>query len=172
VAHAATATGISMDCILDRFPRVAASTLYIQEAMPLRRFSVRALTALLVTAVCACATSPSATSSGTGAAGGAASASADPASDNVIRIDVNHNRSDGGTTTIYVEPAAGVRTTLGTIGQGERKVFEYHVEASNRNIKLIALNSMGQTMTSTPITVPRGAGVVWDLQINSIRTRR
>jgi hypothetical protein len=102
---------------------------------------------------------------------------ASPAADaavvnNVIRVDVSHNRADGGTTTIYIEPAAGVRQTLGTIAPGERKTFPYRVEAQNRTVTLSAINATGQTLRSSQITVPQGAGLVWDLQVNAIRISR
>ena len=135
--------------------------------MSSRRFlpSAAAVATLLLAAACA------SRSAGTSADAGAASASTAPA-ENVIPIEINHNRSDGGISTIYVEPAAGVRVTLGTISPGERKTFPYHVEAANRTLTLSAINASGQTMRSTQTTVPRGAGLTWDLQVNSIRIRR
>lgn len=135
------------------------------------RLARHALTAMIAALLGACATSPAATSSGGGAAADAAPATADPV-ENTIRVDVNNNRADAGSVTIYIEPAAGVRSTLGTLGTGERKTFTYRVEAASRNVRLSAITASGQTMTSSMVTVPRGAGLTWDLQINSVRITR
>lgn len=136
--------------------------------MSFGRFATPALAVLTVLVSAACATKPAATSGDAAAA----TSAPNPAADNVIRVEVNHNRADGGIATVYIEPAAGVRLTLGTIGPGERKTFPYRVEAQNRTVRLSAINAAGQTMTSEQITVPRGAGLLWDLQINSVRVRR
>lgn len=138
----------------------------------LHRQAARAAITLLVALSAACATSPSATGTGTDVAATPAPTTTDADAENVIRVEVNNNRPDAGTMTIYIEPAAGVRTTLGTLASGERKVFPYRVEAANRNVRLSAITSSGQTITSEQITVPRGAGLAWDLQINSVRVRR
>ena len=133
--------------------------------------SVAGLVALLVLGAGACATQGAATSGGE--AGGAAQPASEAAAEsNVIQVEVNHNRADGGIATIYIEPVAGVKLTLGTIAPGERKTFPYRVEAQNRTVRLSAINASGQTMTSSQITVPRGAGLLWDLQINSVRLKR
>ncbi len=137
--------------------------------MTIGRFSAPAL-ATLVAIATACATSPAA-DTGAAPAEGAAAPSAQT-TDAVMAIGVNHNRADGGIVTVYIEPAAGVRTALGTLEPGENKTFQYRVEAQNRNIRLISLNSSSQQMSSERITVPRGAGVYWDLQANTIRIRR
>ena len=114
-----------------------------------------------------CATAPAAGSSSEPSASTSA-----PASDSTMSVSVTNNRVDGGAATIYVEPAAGVRTALGVVDPGSTKTFSYRVEAQNRQVKLIALNAAGQSMQSEQITVPRGAGRTWDLQINSVRVRR
>ena len=132
-----------------------------------RRISALASAALVILAGTACASRQTAEQDP-----GAAVSAQDPAADAFIQVDVNHNRSDGGIATIYIEPAAGVRLTLGTINPGERKTFPYRVEAQNRTVRLLAINASGQTMTSSQITVPRGAGLTWDLQINSVRVKR
>ena len=119
----------------------------------------------------ACATSPSATSTGNETPGTAASSAGDRADDAIIPVEVNHDRFGAGTATIYIQPASGVRSTLGTISSGETKVFSYRVESANRNVTLSALDASGQTVTSRQITVPRGAGLVWSLQVNSIRVK-
>ena len=119
----------------------------------------------------ACATSPAATPE-TQAGAPPAAATDQAAADNTMSVSVVNNRADGGTATIYIEPAAGVRTTLGTVDPGSTRTFTYRIEAQNRQVKLIALNAAGQTMESERITVPRGAGLSWDLQINSLRVRR
>ena len=136
------------------------------------RLAARAAKALLVAVMAACATSPAATSGGAVPATDATPAVADEAAANTIRVEVNNNRPDAGTITAYIEPAAGVRTTLGTLGTGERKTFTYRVEAASRTVRLSAINASGQTLASEQITVPRGAGLVWDLQINSVRIKR
>jgi len=89
-----------------------------------------------------------------------------------MSVTVSHNRADGGTTTIYVDPSAGVRVALGTIDLGVTKSFTYRIEAQNRQVQLIAIDSNGRTLKSELITVPRGARLSWDLQINSLRVRR
>jgi hypothetical protein len=137
-----------------------------------QRLAAHAAMALLVAVMAACATSPAATSGGAAPATDATPAIADPSADNTIRVEVNNNRSDAGTITVYIEPAAGVRTTLGTLGTGERKMFTYRVEAASRTVRLSAINASGQALASEQITVPRGAGLAWDLQINSVRIRR
>ena len=123
-------------------------------------------------AAAGCATSPAATSDDAGATPARSTGQA-PANENVILVSVNHNRADGGIATIYIEPTAGgVRETLGTIEQGTTKTFSYSVLSQNRTVRLIALNALGQSMTSSEITVPRGAGLNWDLGVNSVRVRR
>lgn len=134
--------------------------------MSLRPSRVAGVIALLILASGACATR----SAGTADAGSSADAAA--ADDQNIRVEVNHNRPDGGTATIYIEPSAGSRQTLGTIAPGERKTFYYRVQAQTRSVRLSAINSTGQTLTTGQTTVPRGAGLVWDLQINSLRVKR
>jgi hypothetical protein len=131
------------------------------------RFSRVLMIVASVTVAGACATRPAASDP-------AAQAPATDAAiaSNVLQVEVSHNRADGGTTTIYIEPAAGVRQTLGTIAPGERKTFPYHVEAKNRTVTLSAINASGQTLRSTQITVPQGAGLFWDLQVNSLRLKR
>lgn len=123
----------------------------------------------LLVLLSACATTPS--RGGADDPTAATTSGADPAEDGVIRIEVKHDRADGGIATIYVQPLAGVRASLGTIGAGESKVFSYVVEAETRTITLIAINASGQAMVSRQTTVPRGAGLVWSLQVNSVRIR-
>jgi hypothetical protein len=133
--------------------------------MTLRRFLPAVTAIALLAFLSACASKQAASS-------GEAPSVSTTAGENIMPIEVNHNRSDGGTTTIYVEPAAGVRHALGTISPGERKTFPYRIEAQNRTVTLSAINASGQTMRSTQITVPQGAGISWDLQVNSLRIRR
>lgn len=140
--------------------------------MSIERISRHALTALLAILTAACATSPAATGSSGAAAGEATPATVDQATENMIRVEVRQNRLDGGAMTVYVEPAAGVRTTLGVIDPGETKTFTYNAAGANRNLKLSALDATGRTTTSTAITVPRGAGVTWDIQVNAVRIKR
>ena len=111
-----------------------------------QRLASRAAMALLVAVMTACATNPAATSGGAAPGTDATPAVADPAADNTIRVEVNNNRPDAGTITAYIEPAAGVRTTLGTLGTGERKTFTYRVEAASRTVRLSAINASGQTL--------------------------
>ena len=139
--------------------------------MSIRRFSGLAIVTILASFAAGCATTPSATNSGAGGAAGATPTTTD-ASDNTIRIEVRLNDLNAGTTTVYIEPAAGVRTALGTIDPGETKTFTFNATGASRNVKLIGLNSTGKTTTSSPITVPRGAGLTWDLQINAVRIKR
>ena len=140
--------------------------------MSIGRISSHAMIALLAVLTAACATSPAATGSTGAAAGDAASATADPAAENTIRVEVRQNRLDGGAMTVYIEPSAGVRTTLGMIDPGETKTFTYNAAGANRNVKLSALDATGRTTTSTAITVPRGAGLTWDIQVNALRIKR
>ena len=134
--------------------------------MPIRHAGPVGLALTLALGI-GCATTPAASSSTEASASTSA-----PASDSTMNVSVVHNRADGGTTTIYIEPAAGVRTTLGTIDAGSTRTFTYRIQGQNRQVKLIALNALGQTLQSEQITVPRGAGLTWDLQINSVRVRR
>ena len=134
--------------------------------MSLRRFCIAGTIAFLVLTPGACASR----SAGTADAGPATEGTATDAQN--IRVEVNHNRADGGIATIYIEPVAGSRQTLGTIAPGERKTFYYHVQAQNRSVRLSAINSTGQTLTTGQTTVPRGAALEWDLHINSLRVKR
>ena len=120
----------------------------------------------LLVLLSACATTPSRAADDPVAA---TPSGADLAADRVIRIEVKHDRADGGIATIYIQPVAGVRVSLGTIGAGESKVFSY--EAETRTITLIAIDASGQALMSRQTTVPRGAGLVWNLQVNSVRIR-
>ena len=140
--------------------------------MSIGRISRHALTALLAILTTACATSPAATGSSGAAAGEATPTTVDQATESMIRVEVRQNRLDGGAMTVYVEPAAGVRTTLGVIDPGETKTFTYNAAGANRNLKLSALDATGRTTTSTAITVPRGAGLTWDIQVNAVRIKR
>ena len=122
----------------------------------------------LLVLLSACATTPSRAADDPVAA---TPSGADLDADRVIRIEVTHDRAGGGIATIYVQPVAGVRVSLGTIDVGETKVFSYVVEAATRTITLIAIDASGQAMMSRQTTVPRGAGLVWSLQVNSVRIR-
>ena len=130
----------------------------------------RSFLAFALIAAAGCATSPAA--SDPAATGTGTPAASEAAAENTIAVTVTHNQPDAGITTIYVEPAAGVRTTLGTIEVGSTKTFVYRVESQNRRVALVALNSQGQQIRSEQITVPRGAGLAWNLQINSVRISR
>ena len=125
-------------------------------------------TIALLVLLSACATTPSRAADDPV---DATPSAADLDADRVIRIEVKHDRADGGIATIYVQPVAGVRSSLGTIGVGESKVFSYIVEAATRTITLIAIDASGQAMMSRQTTVPRGAGLVWSLQVDSVRIR-
>ncbi len=140
-------------------------------SMSIQRFSRAAFAVLLASLAAGCATSPAATNSGGGAAGGTPPVS-DAAAENTIRVEVRQNDLNAGTTTVYIEPAAGVRTALGILDPGQTRTFSFNAANANRNVKLIALNAAGVTKTSESITVPRGAGLTWDLQINSVRLKR
>ena len=139
--------------------------------MSTRRLSRLAFAALLASLAAACATSPAATNSGGGAAGSAAPATSD-AADNTIRVEVRLNDLNAGTTQVYIEPANGVRTALGTLDPGQTRTFTFNAVNSNRTVRLVALNAAGTSKTSDPITVPRGAGLSWDIQVNSLRLKR
>ena len=133
-----------------------------------RRLATLALSSSLALGAIACASTASTTDSP--AAGSPATSQV--SSDSTMLVSVTHNRSDGGVTTIYIEPVSGVRSTLGTIESGMTKTFTYRPEALNRQVRLIALNASGQALQSEVITVPRGAGIAWNLQANSVRIRR
>jgi hypothetical protein len=135
--------------------------------MSARRFTALVVIAATLAASSACATKPAGDLADTQPPATNAAVASD-----LLQVEVNHNRPDGGTTTIYIEPAAGVRQTLGTIAPGERKTFPYRVEAKNRTVTLSAINASGQTLRSNQITVPQGAGITWDLQVNSLRLKR
>jgi hypothetical protein len=139
--------------------------------MSIRRLSGLAFATLLASLVAACATSPAATNSGGGTAGGAAPTSAD-AADNTIRVEVRLNDLNAGTTQVYIEPANGVRTALGTVDPGQTRTFSFNAANSNRTVRLVALNATGASKTSEAIIVPRGAGLTWDIQVNSLRVKR
>ena len=125
---------------------------------------------ILAMVTVACATSSSATPSGN--AGPAGVPATDQASDNVVPVSVTNNKLGGGTTTIYIEPSAGVRATLGTMDAGSTRTFSYRIDGQSRQVRLYAIDAQGQTVMSEMITIPRGAGLSWDLQINSVRVRR
>ena len=125
----------------------------------------------LIVLAAACATSPASTAGSPAPVADAGAAGA-PTSENVIAVTVRNNRSDGGLTTIYIQPVSGVRTNLGTVDIGETKNFSYNIDLQNRQVVLTAITAMGQQIQSERITIPRGAGLNWDLQINSIRIRR
>ena len=138
--------------------------------MSTHRVPPAALALALVLAFTACATSPAASPETD--AGAAAPSTNQATSDGTMTVSVVNNRADGGAATIYIEPAAGVRTALGTVDPGATKSFTYRIEDQNRTVRLMALNALGQSLESERITVPRGAGLSWDLQINSVRVRR
>ena len=139
--------------------------------MSIRRFSSLAVVALLASLTAGCATSPAATNSGGGAAGGAAPTTSD-AADNTIRVEVRLNDLNAGTTQVYIEPANGVRTALGTIDAGQTRTFTFNALNANRTVRLVALTAAGGSKTSDSITVPRGSGLSWDIQVNSVRLKR
>jgi hypothetical protein len=157
----------SIDSALDELAH-PDTTLTRNSNMCTARFTSVLVAAAIVIANGACATR----TAGSDAAGQEAPATDAAVATDVVRVEVSHNRADGGTTTVYIEPAAGVRQTLGTIAPGERKTFSYRVEAKNRTVTLSAINASGQTLRSSQITVPQGAGLAWDLQVNSLRLKR
>jgi hypothetical protein len=139
--------------------------------MSIGRFFAPAVATLLVMVTAACATSPAATNSGGGAATAAQPTTGD-AAENTIRVEVRQNKLDAGTTTVYIEPSAGVRSALGTLDPGQMRVFTFDATNANRNVRLVALDAQGRSVTSQPITVPRGAGLTWDIQVNQVRVKR
>ena len=82
------------------------------------------------------------------------------------------NDLNAGTTQVYIEPAAGVRTALGTLDPGQTRTFSFNAVNASRNVRLIAINAAGVSRTSESITVPRGAGLTWDIQVNTLRVKR
>ena len=92
--------------------------------------------------------------------------------DGSIRVEVRNNLLDAGPITVFIEPASEVRTQLGSLAAGETRTFVFMPTELNRVVRLIALSSMGQTIVSTGVTVPRGANLTWDVRINSLRLIR
>jgi hypothetical protein len=127
--------------------------------------------AALGVALAACASSPAA-SADPGTAPDAPPVEASGAEVEQIRVTVVHNRTDGGSTTVYVEPTGGTREAVGTLESGTTRTFTYRVQGATRQIRLIAVTASGQPIESEPITIPPGAQVSWDLQLNSVRIRR
>jgi hypothetical protein len=127
----------------------------------------------LFASLAGCATSSAATGSGADASAGvAAPASADPASENTIRIEVRHDKLNAGSVTIYIEPATGVRTALGTLDPGQTRTYSWETVGGDRRVRLVALGALGTTTVSEALTVPPRAGLIWDLQINALRVQR
>jgi hypothetical protein len=92
--------------------------------------------------------------------------------DGSIRVEVRNNLLDAGPITVFIEPASEVRTQLGSLAAGETRTFVFMPTELNRVVRMIALSSMGQTIVSTGITVPRGSNLTWDVRINSLRLIR
>jgi hypothetical protein len=129
--------------------------------MPTRNPAVRLVTLLLVALTAGCAS--------TGTSG---SAAGDENSPTTILIEVRHNRTDAGPATFFIEPASEVRTQLGSLQAGETGTFTFDPGALNRQVRLIGTTAMGQTVVSRAVTVPRGAGLSWDLRNNALLLRR
>lgn len=91
---------------------------------------------------------------------------------NDIRIEVRNNLSDGGNVTVFIEPALEIRTQLGSLASGETRTFVFTPPELNRVVRLIATSSMGPTIVSRGLTVPRGGNLSWDLRVNSLRVVR
>ena len=89
-----------------------------------------------------------------------------------IRVQVRNNMTDAGNVTIFIEPATEVRTQLGSLAAGETRTFIFTPTELNRVVRLIATTSMGGTIVSTGLTVPRGRNLTWDLRVNSLRVVR
>lgn len=89
-----------------------------------------------------------------------------------IRITVVNNRTDAGVVTVHLEPAGGVRVTLGTVDAGTTRTFPHRVQGGNRTIKLVAVGATGSPVESEVVTVPSGSQLNWDLLLNAVRVRR
>ena len=122
----------------------------------------RTVVAILGALSLACATTPPAADP---------APSGDTTNPDVVQVTVVHGGGTGGNVTVYAEPTAGVRSAIGSLDPGDTKTFAYRVQDGNRRFRLVALNSTGQEIRSDVVTVARGAGVNWNIQINSIRVR-
>ena len=89
-----------------------------------------------------------------------------------IRVEVRNTLLDAGAITVFIEPAAEVRTQLGSLASGESRTFTFMPTELNRVVRLIATGSMGGTIVSKGITVPVGASLSWDVRSNSLRLIR
>ena len=127
------------------------------------------MTLMLAIGLAACAGRPDPEVSS--APAGADQAAPGTQSANALMVTVNHTDMNRSEMTVYIEPAGGVRTMLGTLNSGEQKSFNFELTGV-RNVKLIGVSPSAGQLTSPSITVPTGAGVFWEVGINSVRIRR
>ena len=123
---------------------------------------------LLALAISACASrpDPSVTSDPAAAQTGTGAQSA-----SALRVTVNLMSPDRSEMTVYIEPANGVRTMLGTLLQSEQKTFNFELPAP-RIVRLVGVSPGSAQLTSPQITVPAGSGVYWDVSANTVRLIR
>jgi len=107
----------------------------------------------------------------TSAPAGTDQAAAGTQSANALMVTVNHTDMNRSELTVYIEPANGVRTRLGTINSGEQKSFTFEL-AGVRSVRLVGISPSAGELKSPSLTVPSGAGVFWEVGINSLRIRR
>ena len=129
------------------------------------RYILAPLTALAI-AACATRPDPSVTSDP-----GAAQPATGAQSANALPVTVNLTSQNRSEMTVYIEPANGVRTMLGTLNQSEQKTFNFELPAP-RIIRLVGITPGSAQLNSPQITVPAGAGVYWDVGANTVRLLR
>ena len=127
------------------------------------------MTLMLAAGLAGCAGRPD--PSVTSAPPGADQAAGATQSANALMVTVNHTDMNRSELTVYIEPANGVRTRLGTLNSGEQKSFTFEL-AGVRSVKLVGVSPSAGQLTSPTLTVPAGAGVFWEVGINSLRIRR
>ena len=120
----------------------------------------------LALAACASRPDPSVTSDP-----GAPQPATGTQSANAIRVTVNHTDMNRSELSVYIQPANGVRTLLGTLNSGEQKSFTFEASGT-RMIRLIGISPSASQLESPQINVPAGAGVHWEVNANTVRVVR
>lgn len=97
--------------------------------------------------------------------------SASTQSANALRVTVNHTDMERSELTVYIVPANGVRTMLGSLNAGEQKTFNFEL-APPRIIRLVGISPSASQKESPQITIPLGSGVHWEVSANTVRPIR
>jgi hypothetical protein len=86
-----------------------------------------------------------------------------------IIIEVEHNRTDIGTLTVYLDDGVGPRRLLGSVAQGRVESFTIAGPLPARTLQLVGEAPLRRGVTSRPFNLAGRDGLRWVLSPNRIQ---